>query len=186
MAFEPVTGFIPGGNAVIDSSGNALDTNVFDVTQIDTTQLFAIGTEVECFDTTNKTRARFVYHQGVASVVATDACILKHGLNACILLDDAVSGAEIGGLIGFAMAAIVASRFGWFQVWGRAEANVLGSFAADGLIYTTTTAGTVDDSAGGGQVLNARSESAIDTPNTGSAYIDIWYPSIAGQSTGLA
>ena len=178
MALEPVGPSIPGGVTSTVTS--------FDATQIDTTALFHPGTRVLCYDTTSDCMAEFVYARGVASVVATDFMIIKHGDNAGILLEDGVAGAEIGGLLGVAMAAIVAARYGWFQVWGRAECNVAASFAADGLIYATTTAGTVDDAAGGGQVLNARSESAIDTPNTGSAYIDIFYPSIAGTLAGLA
>ena len=177
MAFEPIVSFVPGGNS---------DTKtVFDVTQIDSSALFQLGMEVVCRDTTSDAIAKFVYARGVASVVVTDFCILKHGNNACILLDDGVAGAEFGGMIGVAMAALVANKYGWFQVWGRAESNVATGFAADGLIFATTMAGTVDDSAGGGQVLNARSESAINTPNTGTAFIDIFYPSIAGASTGL-
>jgi len=183
MALEVVAGFVPGGNTVDNTN---FVTRLFDVTEIHTAQQFDIGTCVECRDTTVGSRAIFAYHRGVAAVTVGDAVILKHTDDAAILLDDGVAGAEIGGLVGFAMAAVVAANYGWFQVYGRATANVASGFAADGLIYATTTAGTVDDAAGGGQVLNARSESAIDTPSTGKAYIDIWWPSIAGTAAGLA
>ena len=87
-------------------------------------------------------------------------------------------------LIGFAMGATVANTYGWFQVWGRAEANVAASFAANNVCHSTTLAGTIDDS-GDGQILNCRSETAIDTPATGTAYVDIWYPSMGGDVKGL-
>lgn len=184
MAFEAVAGFVPGGAfGDITNIGNAdfQNTNVFDVTQNDAAALFALGTEVECVDTTNVTRARFIYARGVANMVDTDAVIIKHGDNAAILLDNLNLNEEIGA-IGFAMAAVVAAEYGWFQVWGRAEANVAANFGegADDGVFTTTTAGTVDDTAGGGQIMGARAESAIDTPATGTAYVDIWYPFCPG------
>lgn len=162
----------------------------FDVTQVDAqvsstdTPLFPFGTRVRCFDTVLFSVSEFIYAKGVASVVAGDFMIIKHGDNAGILLDDTAVLSEGGGL-GVAMAAVVANTYGWFQIWGRATCNVLSGFAADGIIFASTTAGTVDDSAGGGQVLGAKSESAIDTPSSGQAYIDIWYPNVNGQATGL-
>ena len=178
MAFKLADSNISGGNFADVTN---FDTTRFLVTENHTSALFAIGTQVECLDNTNATRARFSYHRGVASVVDTDAMILKHGDNAGILLDNAALNEEIGA-IGFAMAAVVAGEYGWFQTWGRAEANVASGFAAAGGVFTTTLAGTVDDSAGGGQIMNARSESAIDTPVTGTAYIDIWYPFCPGTT----
>ena len=183
MAFESVeSDFIPGGAfGDTTSIGNAdfQTTPVFDVTQVDSAIMFALGTEVECVDTTNITRARFCYHRGVASMVDTDAVIIKHGDNAGILVLNGALDSEIG-FVGFAMGAVTAALYGWFQVWGRAEANVAGSFAAAGGVFATGTGGTVDDGAGGGQIMNARSESAINDPATGTAYVDIWYPFIAG------
>lgn len=170
--------FVPGGSTSTSAP--------VDVTQVDSSALHDIGTEIEMWDDTVGSRARFRYHRGVASVTTGDACILKAGDNACILVDDGVAGAEIGASVGIAMAAIVAASYGWFQVWGRATVNVAASFAADGLVYATTTAGTVDDAAGGGQILKARSESAIGTPAASQAYIDLDYPFIGGTAAGLA
>lgn len=183
MAFQPITDHIPGGT--VQGSNGQLDAD-FTVTDVHSTAQFVLGHRVRAYDTTTLCWAEFVYAKGVATVTAGDAYIIKHGDNACILVDDGTAGAEIGGLVGFAMAAIVASSYGWFQVWGRATANVAASFAANGLIYATTTAGTVDDAAGGGQILKARSESAIGTPAASQAYIDIFYPFIGGTTAGLA
>ena len=187
MAFEAAAGFIPGGMlGDITSIGNADFQNniVFDVTQQDAEIFFALGTEVECWDTTNLTAARFCYHRGVASVVDTDAVIIKHGDNAGILLDDAGALTSELGMIGFAMGATVASTYGWFQVWGRAEVNAAANFgeSTDDGLFSTTVAGTVDDTAGGGQIMRARVESAIGTPAAGTAYVDIWYPFSPGTS----
>ncbi len=183
MAFELASAAIGGGNFADITN---FDTNIFAATQVDSSALFAIGTEVECLDTTNSTRARFCYHRGVASVVDTDACILKHGDNAAILLFDNSALTSELGMVGFAMGAVTAALYGWFQVWGRAEVNAAASFGegADDGLFATSTAGTVDDAAAGngGQIFFARVESAIGTPAAGTAYVDIWYPFIPGTA----
>lgn len=178
MALQALEPWVPGVDGLTNSA--------FDVTQNDSSQLFPIGMRVKVWDTSLECWGEVAYHRGVASNTAGDANILSMGDEASILLDDGVAGAEIAGLIGWALAAIVASEYGWFHIWGRVTANVAADFADNGLIYATTTAGTVDDAAGGGQVLNARSAGAIGTPDTGQAYIDAFYASIAGTSAGLA
>ena len=180
MALEYIGSKIGGGATIAGQVA-------LDMTENDSSARFHLGSCVYMWDTTLSCVQEYIYARGVAGVVVTDAMIIKCGDNAGVLLDDdAGAGGEWASLVGFAMAAIVAAEYGWFHICGRATANVLASFADNQLIYATTTAGTVDDAAGGGQLLNARSAGAIGTPDAGSAYIDIHYPSMAGASAGLA
>jgi len=165
MALEFIGGNIGGGATIAGQVA-------LDVTENDSSARFHLGACVLMWDTTLSCVQEFRYARGVAAVTVGDAVILKCGDNAGILLDDSVSGAEIASVIGWAMAAVVAAEYGWFHISGRVTANVAASFAANNLIWTTTTAGTVDDS-GDGHVLGARSESAIGTPASGQAYIDV-------------
>lgn len=148
----------------------------FDPTQIDSSAQYPIGTIIYAHNNTLSTACAFRYARGVASVAAGDACVLPIADEAAVRLTLSITG----GLVGFAMAAVVADKYGWFQVGGRATANVAASFAADKFVFATATAGTVDDAAGATkvQLIGARSESAIDTPATDQAYVDIWFPSI--------
>ncbi len=176
MALQAISNFVPGVDGLTGSA--------FDPTQNDSSRLFPLGMRVMVYNDVLFTWGEVIYARGVAAVTVGDACILVGGDNACVLLDDAGSAtAETGALIGWALAATVASEYGWFQIAGRVTANVLTGFVTDGLIYAVTTAGSVDDSAGGGQVLNARSAGSV---SGGQAVIDVFYASIAGQSAGQA
>ncbi len=177
MALQPVDNFIPG------ASDDGLVQAKFDPTVNDAAALFQLTTRVKVFDTTLFTWGEVIYCRGVANTVVGDATILSFGDEAGILVTDAVGGAEIGALIGIALAAIVAGEYGWYQIWGSATCQVSAGFVTNGLIYTTTTPGELDNSAGGGQVLHARSAGSV---SSGTALIDIAYPSIAGTSVGQA
>lgn len=81
----------------------------------------------------------YIYLQGVASTVATD----------WVTYDEAHlttrAAANAIGPLAVAMAAVVANNYGWYQVKGSAQANVATSFADNGAVYLTATAGRVDD-----------------------------------------
>ncbi len=136
-----------------------------------TTQVYPTGYRIKCKDpgSTNRGFAEFMYAKGVASVAAGDWCVISPGGDAAIR-----ATARSIGPVGVAMAAIVASNWGWFQVSGRAVANVLAAFADDLQVYATGTAGSADDAVVAGDLIyGAKSAGAIDT---GQALIDLNYP----------
>lgn len=49
------------------------------------------------------------------------------------------------GPVAIAMSANVASQYGWYQISGKAQGLALASFADNGNVYATATAGSVDD-----------------------------------------
>lgn len=129
------------------------------------TGIFAGDTSV--IDTTLKhslgTRARdvngneYIYLQGVASTVA----------GSWVSFDEAhltiLTVANAQGRIGVAMAAIVASSYGWYQIYGsNTIALALAAFADNGKIYLTSTAGSIDDTdVAGDAVIGAIGRSAV-------------------------
>jgi hypothetical protein len=75
------------------------------------------------------------------------------------------------------MGANVASSYGWYQIFGKAVGKVLASFADNANCYATATAGSIDDAVvAGDRVKNCKGASAIDTPATGLAELEIQYP----------
>ena len=82
----------------------------------------------------------YVYLQGVVSTVA----------GSWVAFDEAhlttLTVANAKGRIGVAMAAIVASRYGWYQIYGK-NTIALGSaaIADNAKLWVTSTAGQVDD-----------------------------------------
>ncbi len=115
----------------------------------------------------------YILLKGVASTAVGD--IVTYNSYSGVTVRGVANGI---GHVGFAMAAnTAATTYSWYQIKGRATANVLTGFAADKAVYLTATAGSVDDAAVSGDlVANCTSVTAIATPAAGQAYLDIQYP----------
>lgn len=114
----------------------------------------------------------FIYLKGVASTAV--------GSWVTYNMDDGATTLLVANAIGpvaIAMGATVASTWGWYQIGGKAVGKVLASFADNGIVYATSTDGSVDDAVvAGDRVKRARGASAIDTPSTGLAEFEIERP----------
>jgi hypothetical protein len=95
-------------------------------------------------------------------------------------LDDgstALLAANAIGPVAVAMAAVVTGKFGWYQISGKAVGKALASYADNGLVFATGTAGSVDDAVVDGDMVHlAKGASAVDTPSTGLAEFEISRP----------
>jgi hypothetical protein len=89
----------------------------------------------------------------------------------------ALLAANAIGPVAIAMSACVTGEYGWYQIQGKAVGKVASGFADNGNVYATATAGTIDDAiVAGDRVKNAKGASAIDTPSTGLAEMEISRP----------
>lgn len=110
----------------------------------------------------------YIYLQGVASTVATDWVTFDEAH----LTTRAVANGQ--GRVAIAMAAVVASSYGWYQIYGSATGNALAGFADNGSVYLTATAGSVDDAdVAGDAVIGAIGRSAV---SGGDATFELNYP----------
>ena len=141
------------------------------ITDTDTTQKCPLGTIVTATDPTYGA-GEFIYLLGVASTAVGSIVIYN--------ADDfstSLAVANDTGPVAVAMSANVASKYGWYQIQGKAVGKVLASFADNGDCYLTATAGSVDDAdVAGDYVSNMKGASAIDTPSTGLAELEIARP----------
>jgi hypothetical protein len=156
----------------------------FEPSVVDDTERVPVGTIAKGFDP-DKGEAEFIYLPGVASVVRGD-CVVYDLDPAGQAVVRTLSGTHLnaGRPVAFAMGAIVASKFGWFQISGVAIASVLAAFAKGNKVFLTATAGNLDDAAVAGcQIIGAVASSAVDTPETGKAYLTINRPSVQTQIT---
>lgn len=150
------------------------------ITYVSTTQLHPLGTIRRAYDvdTTAYGEGEFIYLKGVASTV----------LGSCVVYnpDDYTTTLVLSTSIGpvaFAMAATVASTFGWYQINGKAVGKVAAGFVDDANCYFQS-AGIIDDTiVAGSRIQNCKGASAIDTPATGLAELEIHRPFI---NDGLA
>jgi hypothetical protein len=84
------------------------------------------------------------------------------------------------GKLAVAMSANVANQYGWYQIYGKGAAKVLTGFVDNADCYLTATAGSVDDAdVAGDYIRGMKGASAIDTPSTGLAEVELGYPEVA-------
>lgn len=137
-----------------------------DTSVVDTTQRHPVGTRA--WDVNGN---EYVYVAGVTSCAAGSWLTLDEANQASLAVADAK------GRVAVAMAAIVASSWGWAQIYGKNTiAKVLANFADNGSIYLTSTAGSVDDAdVAGDAVIGAWGRSAVAG---GVATVELNYPAV--------
>jgi hypothetical protein len=137
----------------------------------DTTQNHALGTIVKAIDPTYG-EGEFLYVKGVASCAVGSALLVNEDDYTTSLL-----AANDIGRVGFSMSANVASQYGWVQISGKAIGKVLAGFLDNANVYSTATAGSLDDAVvAGDRVKNCKGASAIGTPSAGLAELEIDRP----------
>jgi hypothetical protein len=114
----------------------------------------------------------FIYLKGVASTAVGSVVLYSaDDFSTALAVADAI------GPIATAMSANVASQYGWYQIEGKGVAKVAASFADNGDCYLTSTAGTIDDAVvAGDYIFGMKGASAIDTPSTGLAEVEMSRP----------
>jgi len=136
-------------------------------TQVDTTALYELGTVAKAEDTTYGA-LELVYLQAGANDVLGSAVTFGGDYVTALAVANAV------GQIGASLAPKSSGEFGWFVVRGNVPVKVLADFADDAKCYLTATAGSFDDAAVvGDDVFAAKSISAIGTPSSGLAVINL-------------
>lgn len=112
----------------------------------------------------------FIYLTGVASTVAGSWVTFDELHITTLAVANGV------GRVGIAMAATVASTYGWYQIYGKATGLCLASYADNAKVWLTATAGSVDDAdVAVDLVFGAVGRSARDT-TTGMATFELNYP----------
>lgn len=137
----------------------------------ETSALVPLGTRVRARHVTYG-EGEFIYLLGVASTTANSWVTYNADGHGTTLL-----AANAIGAVGIAMAANVASQYGWYQIYGKAIGKALTGYVDNALVYATATAGSIDDAVvSGDRVKNAIGASAVDTPSSGLAEFEIYYP----------
>lgn len=146
------------------------------IDEVSTTQLHPLGLIVKAEDKGSNGNGvgEFIYVKGV-----TNGAV---GSWVGIAADDFTTTLAVANgiypLVGVLMSALDASTdYGWAQISGKAVGKALTSFADNGDVYLTATAGSVDDAdVAGDFVSNAKGASALDGPATGMAEFELSRP----------
>jgi hypothetical protein len=136
-----------------------------------TTQNHTLGTTVRADDPAYFA-GEFIYLKGVASTAVGSWVLYSEDDYTTSLL-----AANDIGQVAVAMSANVASQYGWYQVRGKAIGKALTGFLDNANVYSTATAGSVDDAVvAGDRVKKCKGASAVGTPSTGLAEFEIDRP----------
>jgi hypothetical protein len=139
-----------------------------------TTQQHELGTMVQAKHATYGVTT-FCYGKGVASTAQYDMCMIDNYAGTTTR-----TVAATRGCVGVAMSANVASQYGWYAVEGTVPVKA-GTVAAQGQVFSTATAGTVDDaSVAGSMITGATFKTADGTPAAGYAVVSLCHPSMCG------
>jgi len=152
-----------------------------DFNSVHTTKEQRLGQVVCAYDTatTDYGVGEFIYCEGVAATVLGSVVLVNMGDFSTTL-----AGANaVGALVATAMAPVLGSQYGWYQISGKAVAKVATGFASGKLCYLTATAGTIDDAVVAGDILAGTiSVGAIATPAAGLALVAFNRPSCNNAS----
>lgn len=99
----------------------------------------------------------FVYLLGLAATAVGEWVTYNQDDNSTTLLANNAIGP-----VAVSMSANVASQYGWYQIKGKAIGKALVGFADNANVYSTATAGSVDDAVvAGNRVKLAKGASAV-------------------------
>jgi hypothetical protein len=140
-----------------------------------TTQRHELGTRVRAYDSSYG-MGEFIYLKGVANTDIGEVVIYDLDAGTTILT---VAGSR--GPAAVAMSANVADQYGWYQILGAAVVKC-GTVAANAPLYSTATAGSVDDAVVSGDKIDGMvSKTANGTPSAGFLVAELHYPSMNGN-----
>lgn len=114
------------------------------ITAISATQNYPVGTRIIARDEVLG-ECEFIYAKGVASTAVGEVIEIDGDFTT-------TRSATPKGIVGIAMGANVADRWGWYMVRGRGIAKIGADFVA-GAAYMSATAGTIQSTAIAGSHL---------------------------------
>ena len=139
---------------------------------VDTEKAYALGTRGK-----DNEGNEYIYLTGVASTVVGSWVTYDELGITTLLVANAI------GPVAVAMAITDATTdFGWYQIFGKAEASIAANTAADVMIGYETSSGVAgDEKAAGDMIYGAVSRDAVTT--AAIATVQITYPFVTDEST---
>lgn len=138
---------------------------------VDSTAKYTLGSRH-----VDKSGNEYVYMLGVASTVVGSWVTYDEAYTTTLLMADAA------GPVAVSMGVNVADKYGWYQVWGSAEACISANTADNAPLGFETTSGYAGDGrAAGDMIYGAISREA--TTAAAVVTVQIWYPFVTDGAT---
>jgi hypothetical protein len=165
------------------SNNPRLGAQSFLLVDVDTVQRLPLGTVIAGFDPLLG-EGEFIYLPGLAGVVQGDAVVydlLPGGASVARLVQNTF--ANTGRPVAFAVVAVGAGQFGWYQIGGCSIVSTVAG-TTPGVMMAGATVGSTGNLADpGDQVLGARISSNVGSPIANKSYAVINRPHMQGQIT---
>jgi hypothetical protein len=140
------------------------------IADISTVQKHPLGTIIRATDPTYG-EGEFIYLLGVTGTVAGSwVTYAGRAFTTALLAADAIGPTAI------AMAANIGSSYGWYLLHGAYPSAKAGDVASNGNLYTTATAGKVDDLVVTGERVWGAKATAADNSTHGTVAVEISRP----------
>lgn len=156
---------------------NAQDLLGASIATVDSSAAYPLGTKCTARNTSTGYVGEFVYMKGVASTATGLWCLLNYDNGTVSLLADG----DLGG-VGIAMGAIVASKYGWFQIRGKGTGMLAASIADNAGLYISAAGVAIATASGKSEIQGARAAAASGS-SAANTEVEIHYPQV-GLSAG--
>lgn len=137
-----------------------------DTTVVDSSAVHNVGTRA-----VDVNGNEYIYGLGVANTAAGSWVSFDEVLASTLLAANAV------GRVGIAMAAIVASKYGWYQIYGKNTIAACDTVADNKPLYIDDTAGRCDDAGVAGDLIFGAYSRSTDSSNV--CTVELSYPFVA-------
>lgn len=151
---------------------NATDLMGVTIANVDSSAAFPLGTKATARNTSTGYTGEFVYMKGIASNATGLWCLLNYDNGTVSLLADG----DIGG-VGISMGAIVASKYGWFQVRGKGTGMLAASIADNAGLYISASGVAIATASGKSEIQGARAAAASGS-SAANTEVEIHYPKV--------
>lgn len=138
---------------------------------VDSTAQYTLGSRH-----VDKSGNEYVYMLGVASTIVGSWVTYDEAYTTTLLAADA------SGPVAVSMGINVASKYGWYQVWGSAEAALAASCADNAPLGYETTAGYAGDGRAAGDMIYGAISREASTA-AGVYTVQIWHPFVTDGAT---
>lgn len=142
-----------------------------DLDATSTDQLFQLGTIVSGSDSSGSYSAEYMYVKSDANISQYAACKIDDDYT-IQELTDTVAGVEptAVGIPQIAMDGSATAVYGWVVISGSGTVEAATTVAADVKLYTTTTAGRIDDASTNQALIQGVKLTAAASGNTGTFF----------------
>lgn len=156
---------LPTGTTLVAGAPSVLTSD--QITTVSTSAVYTVGSRAK-----DAAGNEYIFLKGVASVVAGSWVSFSHLFETALLTTTSV------GAVAVATAAVVASRWGWFQIYGAGSGIIGNEVSGDLALFASSVTGSVDDLVVTGDLIKGAYSRSASAVTGASITVQLNYPFI--------